>query len=403
MHSVKQTLLLLGALLPAVFAAPVQEPQGAPEVNPNKYIVTLKKGLGADRVSSHTNWAVNIHNTNLARRGSTEGEAPGGIEKKYGFGGFSAYSGTFDDATIEEIKKSADVEAVEQDQIWHLYTLTQQSGATWGLGSISHKGQASRSYVYDDSAGAGTYGYVIDSGININHVEFEGRASLGYSAVTGDHIDDAGHGTHVAGTIGGKTYGVSKKANLISVKVFRGASGFVSDVLEGFDWAANDIVSKGRTNKAVINMSLGGGLSTAFNSAVETAYSAGVLSVVAAGNDNANAQNYSPASAPNAFTVGSITEANSRSSFSNYGAVLDIFAPGSGVLSAYIGSDTATRSLDGTSMASPHVAGVALYLYSLEKLAGPAEVTARLKALATRDVVSNPGSGSPNLLTYNGA
>ena len=148
--------------------------------------------------------------------------------------------------------------AVEEDQIWYLDALTTQTGATWGLGSISHRRTQSTSYIYDSSAGQGTYAYVVDSGIQINHVEFEGRASRVYNAVSGvPDTDTLGHGTHVAGTIGSRAYGVAKKANLLSVKVFDGRTGSTSVILDGFDWAANDIISKRRTGVAVINMSLG--------------------------------------------------------------------------------------------------------------------------------------------------
>jgi oryzin len=146
---------------------------------------------------------------------------------------------------------------VEEDQIWYIDALTTQSGAPWGLGAISHQGQASTDYIYDTSAGEGTFAYVVDTGINVGHQEFGGRASLAYNAAGGQHVDTVGHGTHVAGTIGGTTYGVSKKASLLSVKVFRGESSSTSVILDGFNWAANDIVSKGRTDKSAINLSLG--------------------------------------------------------------------------------------------------------------------------------------------------
>lgn len=146
---------------------------------------------------------------------------------------------------------------IEEDQTWYLDALTTQTGATWGLGAISHQGESSTNYVYDTSAGEGTYGYVVDTGINTAHNEFGGRASLAYNAVGGSHVDSVGHGTHVAGTIGGKTYGVSKKANLLSVKVFQGQSSSTSIILDGYNWAVNDILSKSRTGKAAINLSLG--------------------------------------------------------------------------------------------------------------------------------------------------
>lgn len=199
------------------------------------------------------------------------------------------------------------IEHIEKDQIWHIGAIKSQKHAPWGLGSISHRGEQSTTYVYDDSAGEGTYGYVVDTGINVSHKEFGGRASLAYNAVNGtEHVDRIGHGTHVAGTIGGATFGLAKKAELLSVKVFNGQSGRTSDILNGYNWAANDIAGKKRTGKAAINMSLGqffllldvrllhspligmtgGSFSFSFNRAVENAYSAGVLTVVAAGNEN---------------------------------------------------------------------------------------------------------------------
>ncbi|KAF7118171.1 hypothetical protein CNMCM5793_007572 [Aspergillus hiratsukae] len=401
MLSIKRTLLLLGAVLPAVFGAPVQETRRASQKIPGKYIVTFKPGTDAAAIESHTLWATDLHKRNLERRDATHSDTPAGIEKNYKIKDFAAYAGSFDDATIEEIRKSADVANVEEDQIWYIDALTTQSGAPWGLGSISHRGQYSTNYIYDTSAGAGTYAYVVDTGINVNHVQFGGRASLAYNAAGGQHVDSVGHGTHVAGTIGGSTYGVAKRTNLLSVKVFQGESSSTSIILDGFNWAVNDIVNKGRTRKSAINMSLGGGYSYAFNNAVQSAYQSGVLSVVAAGNENVDASNTSPASAPNAITVAAINSGNARASFSNYGSVVDIFAPGQNILSAWIGSNTATNTISGTSMATPHIVGLSVYLMGLESLSGPAAVTARIKQLATTGVVTGT-NGSPNLLAYNG-
>ncbi|RDW65929.1 S8 family peptidase [Aspergillus mulundensis] len=400
MHSFKRSILLLGALLPAVFGAPL-EPRRATETVPGKYIVTFKSGIQTEQIDAHTTWASNVHKRNLERRGLAERDQYSGIEKNYKINKFAGYSGSFDDATIEEIRNSAEVANVEEDQIWYLDALTSQSGAPWGLGAISHKGQSSTTYIYDTSAGEGTYAYVVDTGINVDHNEFEGRASLAYNAVGGQHVDSVGHGTHVAGTIGGATYGVSKNANLLSVKVFQGESSSTSIILDGFNWAANDIVSKGRTGKSAINMSLGGGYSYAFNQAVEDAYDEGVLSVVAAGNDNVDASSTSPASAPNALTVAASTVGNARASFSNYGTVVDVFAPGQDILSAWIGSTSATNTISGTSMATPHIVGLSLYLAALENLSSPAAIISRIKELATRNALSNV-RGSPNLLAYNG-
>jgi oryzin len=285
--------------------------------------------------------------------------------------------------------------------------LTTQTGATWGLGAISHRSGASTSYIYDTTAGENTYAYVVDSGIIIAHTQFGGRATLGYNAVGGTHTDTLGHGTHVAGTIGGSTYGVAKKTNLISVKVFQGATGTTSTILDGFNWAVNDITSKSRTARSVINLSLGGQASTTWTNAIQAAYTQGVLSVVAAGNGDANGNplpvsQQSPANAPNAFTVAAADSSFRPASFTNYGAGVDIFAPGVSILSSYIGGTSATASLSGTSMAAPHVAGLAVYLQALEGLTTPAAVTSRLKALGTANRVTGTLSGSPNLFAYNG-
>lgn len=248
---------------------------------------------------------------------------------------------------------------------------------------------------------------MVDSGIITTHTQFGGRASLGYNAVGGEHTDTLGHGTHVAGTIGGSTYGVAKNTNLISVKVFQGASGSQSTILAGFDWAVNDIVSKNRASKSVINMSLGGGASAAWTSAISASYQQGVLSVVAAGNGDSNGNllpvsGQSPANAPNAITVSAADSSFRVASFANYGAGVDVFAPGVNVLSSYIGGNSATASLSGTSMATPHTAGLAAYLMGLENLTSPAAVTNRIKALAVTGKVTGTLSGSPNVFIYNG-
>lgn len=310
---------------------------------------------------------------------------------------------------------------MEAVQVVELYETVTQTSAPWGLGSISHRTPDWEEYVYDDSAGEGMWAYVIDSGVNAEHVEFEGRAFFGYNAqpTAGDE-DTQGHGTHCAGTIASRAYGVAKRANVMAVKVFADGSvglpvhsldsshanrvqSSTDIVLDGINWAVDNITATpDRTGRAVISMSLGGGRSQAINSAVQAAYNAGVLSVVAAGNSGADASMYSPASAPNAITVGAIDRQNSRPDFSNYGRVVDIFAPGVDVLSTWIGGDDATEVLSGTSMACPHVAGLALYLMALEGLETPQQVTARIRELGTDGVVDNAGQGSPNLLAYNG-
>ncbi|KAI0436826.1 subtilase [Xylaria telfairii] len=402
MHSFRSLALFFGALLPAALAAPTSK---KPEYIPNKYIVTLKSGISTSEFESHVSWARDVHSRSLSRRDTA------GVERTYNIKDFNAYAVEMDAQALAEIKAHPQVAEVEQDQVWHLFdeahelserALTTQSGAPWGLGTISHRNPGSTSYIYDSSAGAGTFAYIVDTGLLTTHTEFGNRASYGYNAVGGANQDTNGHGTHTAGTLGGATYGVAKAATIISVKVFSGSSSSTSIILDGYNWGVNDIISKGRQSKAVLSLSLGGGFSSAFNSAVNNAYSSGVLSVIAAGNDGADAANTSPASAANALTIAAIDINWAFASFSNYGSVVDIAAPGVNVLSSWIGSNTATNTISGTSMSTPHVAGLALYLIALEGLSTPAAVTSRIKALGTSGRISGIRSGTVNLIAYNG-
>lgn len=282
--------------------------------------------------------------------------------------------------------------------------LVTQNNAPWGLGSISSRTRGASSYIYDNNGGRGTFSYVVDTGIRTTHEDFGGRAEFGFNAVGGNDNDNQGHGTHVAGTIGGTTYGVAKQTTLIAVKVFEGIQGSASDVIAGFDWAVNDIVEKGRENSAVINMSLGGPGSPVWDRAITAAWNRGVLAVVASGNENQLASNRSPARSPEVICVGNVQSNDARrggSTGSNYGPAVDIFAAGTGILSTYYTSDSATATLTGTSMASPHVAGLVSYLRGLEGLSSAADIKARVLELATPNRVTD-AQGSANLLAYNG-
>ncbi|KAJ5017602.1 Alkaline proteinase [Colletotrichum sp. SAR 10_99] len=412
MTNFRRLALAVGALLPVVLAAPAAIKRDEPKFAPGKYIVTLKEDAAAN-VDSHLTWVADVHRRSLGKRDTV------GIENKFNISNWNAYSGEFDEATIEEIKKSPEVALVEPDYYMYLSdfvveevnpkrALTTQSGATWGLGTISHRTSGSTQYVYDTSAGANTYAYVVDSGVLSTHSQFGGRATLGYNVFSSAHVDSIGHGTHVAGTIGGSTYGVAKQTNIISVKVFEGRQSTTSAILAGFNWAVNDIVSKSRASRSVINMSLGGEATTTWTTAINAAYNQGVLSVVAAGNGDENGNplpvsSQSPANAPNALTVAAIDSSWRPASFTNYGAGVDIFGPGVSILSSYIGGNSATASLSGTSMAAPHLAGLAVYLQALEGLSTPAAVTNRIKALGTTGRVTGTLSGSPNLVSFNGA
>ncbi|CAF3657100.1 unnamed protein product [Fusarium graminearum] len=409
MTSFRRLALALGALLPAVLAAPTEKRQELTAA-PDKYIITLKPEATENKIEAHLNWVSDVHRRSLNKRDTS------GVEKKFNISSWNAYSGEFDKATIDEIKKSPEVAFVEPDYTVYLdfeteltdRALTTQSGAPWGLASISRRTSGGSTYTYDTTAGSGSYGYVVDSGINVNHRDFGGRASLGYNAAGGSHVDTLGHGTHVAGTIASSTYGVAKAANVISVKVFTGNSASTSTILAGFNWAVNDITSKGRAGRSVINMSLGGPSAQTWTTAINAAYNSGVLSVVAAGNGDdfgrpLPVSGQSPANVPNALTVAAIDSSWRTASFTNYGAGVDVFAPGVGILSTWYTSNTATNSISGTSMACPHVAGLALYLQVLEGLSTPAAVTNRIKALATTGRVTGTLNGSPNLIAFNGA
>ena len=271
-----------------------------------------------------------------------------------------------------------------------------QSNPPWGLDRIDQRNRPlSATYTFNWT-GSGVRAYVIDTGIRTSHSQFGGRASNVFDAFGGSGADCNGHGTHVAGTIGGSTYGVAKSALLRGVRVLDcNGSGSNSGVIAGVDWVRTNHIAP-----AVANMSLGGGASSALDTAVNNLSNAGVTIAVAAGNSNANACNSSPARAANAITVGSTTTTDARSSFSNFGTCLDIFAPGSGILSSWFSSDTATATLSGTSMASPHVAGAAALYKQANPGASAATIRNALVNNATTNVVTNAGTGSPNRLLY---
>jgi len=305
------------------------------------------------------------------------------------------FSAQLTPAAAAALARNPNVEAIEADGIVSIEAT--QTGATWGLDRIDQANlPLSGTYTYTRT-GAGVRAYIVDTGILPTHVEFTGRMAPGFTAIsdrTGTS-DCNGHGTHVAGTVGGTTYGVAKGVTLVPVRVLncRG-SGTNSGVIAGVDWVAAQSF-----RPAVANMSLGGGVSTALDNAVANAVSAGITFVVAAGNSNVDACTASPARTPSAITVGATTNTDARASYSNFGSCVDIFAPGSSITSAWYRSNTQTNTISGTSMASPHVAGVAA-LYLQGGNASPATVTNALINGATTGKVASAGTGSPNRLLF---
>ncbi|MEL4399023.1 S8 family peptidase [Shewanella algae] len=326
-----------------------------------------------------------------------------GIEVRQNFG--NSLNGVLvkaNAAQIQSLLKDPNIKYVEQDQRVSIEPMVEaagdQGGATWGLDRIDQRDLPLNSNYHYDYDGSGVTAFVIDTGVRNTHNEFGGRASSGYDFIDNDNdsSDCNGHGTHVAGTIGGSTYGVAKNVNIVGVRVLNcSGSGTNSGVISGINWVKNNA-----QGPSVANMSLGGGASQALDDAVNAAVAAGISFVVAAGNDNSNACNYSPARAANAVTVGSTTSTDSRSSFSNYGTCLDIYAPGSSITSAWYNSNSATNTISGTSMASPHVAGVAALYLAENPALSPTQLTSLLVSRASSGKVGDAKTGSPNKLLY---
>lgn len=360
-------------------AAP-PEPAEPGDVIPGRYIVTVEPGSDPDAV------AAGVRGLGVAS-GYTFDEA---VE------GFVA---TMPPEAAQRLEQDGRVAAVEPDRVIGLDAT--QSPAAWGLDRIDERAlplEGRYDYRVD---GSGVRVYVLDTGIRSTHAEFGGRVTAGFNAFpTGSDEDCHGHGTHVAGTIGGTTSGVAKRVQLVPVRVLDCAgAGSSSTAIAGIDWM---IAHHPPGTPAVANLSLGGGLSDAFDAAVRRAVAAGITVVVSAGNKGADACSQSPARVAEAVTVGSTDQADRRASSSNVGPCLDVFAPGVRIPSAWYTSDTAGALMSGTSMAAPHAAGVAAQLLDATPAASPRVVADALRAQATPGVVTDPGTGSPNRVLYNG-
>jgi subtilisin family serine protease len=320
----------------------------------------------------------------------------GRIDHVYGaLGGFAVNLPT---ALADRLSTLPGVLSVEPDQ--KLQATTTQSGATWGLDRIDQRSRTLDASYHYTATGAGVTAYIIDTGIAFGHKDFGGRAVSGFDAVDSGPADDCnGHGTHVAGTVGGSTYGVAKDVKLVAVRVLDcNGSGTTAGVIAGIDW-----VTANHSGAAVANLSLGGGASTALDNAVARSITSGVTYAIAAGNGNAqgtpqNACNSSPARVTAALTVGASDKTDKPASFSNYGSCVDLFAPGVGITSDWYTSATATTTISGTSMATPHVAGVAALYLQGNPAAAPATVASALKAATIKDAVSTTRTANNDLL-----
>lgn len=385
-------LALASLFLPALaMPSPLLMISRATNPVPGRYIVTLKEGVPRS-----------VHVSSI--QSSTQSTSS---KVTHEFDIINGYAGEFSADDLNELRANPDIASIEEDSIFNTCNTKTQNDAPWGLARISSREKLTGSddtalnfqYKYDSAAGSGAVIYFIDTGIFVNHPAFGGRASWGKTFGGYAEKDGSGHGTHCAGTAISGPYGVAKSANAIAVKVLDDqGSGQLSDIIAGIDWVAGEAKNSGKPT--VVSMSLGGDPSNSLDHAIRALYLAGVTVVAASGNDSKDASNISPARVTQVITVAASTFKDTIASFSNFGAPIDIFAPGTDITSTW--NDGTSAVLSGTSMAAPHVSGYAAYLLSIDGSLSPAHVASTISNGALSGVLSRIPSGTVNKLLNNG-
>jgi subtilisin family serine protease len=380
------TTLGLLVALPSGTAGAVGSIQSVPGAQsvPGSYIVVLKDDMSARAATPQTA-------SDLSQR-------YGGQVRRTWSRALHGFNTQMSEDQARHLAADPRVAYVQADALLHIND-AQANPPSYGLDRIDqHDLPLDNSYTFATTA-SNVHAYIIDTGIRTTHQTFGGRATFGHNSVDANNTDCNGHGTHVAGTVGGSQFGVAKAVQLVAVKVLNcDGSGTTAQVVDGINWVAQNAIKP-----AVANMSLGGGVDNAIDNAVNQAIAAGVTFAVAAGNDNADACNSSPARVPAAITVNASDRNDARATFSNFGPCTDIFAPGVNITSSWNASDTATNTISGTSMATPHVTGAAALWVATHPNDTPAQVAAGLTGAATPNKISNPGTGSPNRLLFTGS
>jgi subtilisin family serine protease len=392
----KFTLLTtITCLISALSALPAGETEAS--LPTGNYFVKLRRGSSQQQVKTF----LQDFNRNSVPEGTSD-EDVSSFKYTYNPKFLNAFAGRFTADFLKELrtKFGRDIEYIERDGVVRALDV-QKDAPAWGLPRISDRKKTDKKdYTYPSQAGEGIDAWIIDTGVQANHTAFEGRAKAVISFVKNEENTDLnGHGTHCAGTIGSGLYGVAKKVNIFGVKVLNAyGSGSWSDVVAGIEYVAKN----GRKGKSVINMSLGGGKTQTVDDAVKAAKAAGVVVIVAAGNNNGDACSLSPAGAPDAFAVGASDVNDTKASFSNFGKCVKVFAPGVNVLSTWKGPDgKATNSISGTSMASPHVAGVAALYLSMNNYNSVDEVYNDLVSFSTAGVIKGLDANTANRFVFN--